>query len=104
MGFNTSVIVMNDALHYIEKDPDFGKNLVQAITNLNCLGPHSIELHVPAGNYVNAASVVETHHADMTSVVAFGGNYGTSLGMICGYSHHKRERQIEILKEIADQF
>jgi len=31
MGYNTTVVVMNDALGSIEKDPEFGKNLVRAV-------------------------------------------------------------------------
>ena len=33
MGYNAAVEVNVDALHQIEKDPEFGKNLVAAIKN-----------------------------------------------------------------------
>ena len=104
MGYNTSVIVLNDALHDIENDPEFGKNLAQTIRRAALPDLHRSQLDVRAGCHCNAASVIETHHADQTSLVAFGGNYGNCLGMAWGSSHHEKEKQLEILRQIADQF
>jgi hypothetical protein len=72
MGFNTTVVILNDALDAIENDPDFGKNLVAAINKVLHGGP----VDVSAGCHYNAATVIETHHADYNVIVSVGGNYG----------------------------
>jgi hypothetical protein len=48
--------------------------------------------------------ILETHHADWTTLIAVGGNYGSLLGTAPCYKHHKKEDKIEILKQIVDQF
>lgn len=68
MGLNTTVVILNDALHDIRRDPKFGENLFFAIING--------DKHVPAGGHGNAAYVVETHHADHEVLVRVGGNLG----------------------------
>jgi hypothetical protein len=73
MGYNCTVVVLHDALGQIEKDPDFGRNLVRAISSQ--YGPHPIR-NVPAGNHGNAAYVVESHHAGHDVLVSVGGNMG----------------------------
>jgi hypothetical protein len=86
MGYNTTVVIMNDAMDEIEKDPEFGANLVKAVKRrLSNKGP----LSVHAGSHSNAATVIEVHHADMTKLVAVGGNYGQDLGFVgpCGQAH-----------------
>lgn len=95
MGYNTTVVVINDALHDIENDPEFGKKLVSAIQYLQIRkGP----IDVSAGSHVNAAHVVETHHADQTSVVAVGGNLGRVIALVYGW---KFENSEDIFKELA---
>lgn len=97
MGYNTSVIVINDALTDIENDPFFGKKLVAAIRarSLNLDGQ---PIDVPASNHCNAASVVETHHADLTSVVMFGGNTAKVLGTAYGYRFQDPVEALRILQ------
>ena len=63
MGFNSTVVVMNDALHDIEGDKDFEANLAAILQ----VGGRGGEVDVRAGSYCNAATVIETHHADSTS-------------------------------------
>ena len=99
MGMNTTVIIMNDALGEIEKDPDFGKNLARAI---KCWG--SLPLDVPAGHHCNAATVVEQHHCSFTVIVAVGGNYATVLGSVVGDDHNKPEKQNQMLKSIMKKY
>jgi hypothetical protein len=99
MGFNTTVIVLNDALDQIEKDPNFGKNLSRAIMSLPIKGG-SVDVH--AGNHCNAAAVIESHHADYSALVLVGGNYGSVVGKSFGWSHHEKEAQLCMLKNILD--
>jgi len=97
MGMNTTVVVLNDALHQIENDPEFGKNLAQAIRG-NGYGDGSVR----GGNHINAAQVVETHHADANVVVVVGGNHGELLRG--GYGHYRmspEETAVQVLKDLG---
>ena len=74
MGWNTCVVVLNDALDQIEKDPEFGKKLAAAIRRQPLAG--RVVVDVPAGNHGNAAIVVRQAHADNYFYVKVGGNHG----------------------------
>lgn len=100
MGYNTTVIVLNDALDQIAKDPEFGKKLADAITRVT--GPRSEPVDVSAGNHCNAATVIETHHADNSALVLIGGNYGSVVGQTHGWKHHEKDDQLAMLKRVLD--
>src|SRR6516164_10009149 len=74
VGFNTTMIVLNDALHAIENDKDFGKKVAQAIRDLNLRPDDGRGIDISSGNNANAATVVEQHHADYSVLCAVGGN------------------------------
>ncbi len=95
MGFNTTVVVMNDALHQIEEDKEFGRKLAQAALLTYNRGRQDVS----AGNHVNAATVIESHHADGIHLIAVGGNYGQDLGYVGGY----RSTPEDMLRSLADQ-
>ena len=108
MGFNSSVIVLNDALYEIGKDKDFGKKLETAILEVDygrSRGNNGKE--ISSGNCFGAATVIETHHADQLSVVSFGGNCGNVLTKpsVWGYSLNTGtpDDNVAILKAVADQ-
>lgn len=94
MGFNTTVVIMNDALGEIAKDPNFGKNLAAAVSEC---GGRNHRVDVCAGNHGNAAHVVESHHADSTCIVTVGGNLGIKQLESFGWNHHEQEGQLELL-------
>lgn len=73
MGHNATVVVMTDALEAIKDDPLFGKKLADAISKS---GAYNTYVDVSAGNHVNAATVVEVHHADMKRIIVVGHNWG----------------------------
>ncbi len=99
MGFNTTVLVSNDASHDIENDPEFGKNLVHAMRRLDYEGGSG---GVPAGGHCNAATVIETHHADGNVLVAVGGNRGQRLeGGYASCNLSAEETAITILKQLG---
>lgn len=100
MGYNTTVVIMNDALDQIEKDPQFGKNLSRAIQHLTVTNGQPVDVY--AGNHCNAATAIESHHADGTVVVAVGQNYAEVLNhyMIYPYGDDKK---LAILKKLADE-
>lgn len=105
MGYNTSVIVLNDALDAIARDPDFGKKLSYAVMAAASPPTHRsrIDLDVSASNHCNAASVIETHHADQTSLVSFGGNMGHVHLISWGWLHHQEAKQVEMFKDWANK-
>lgn len=73
MGLNTTVVVFNDAINEIERDPNFGKNLAAAIRSI---GFNTDPISVSAMNHGSAALVIECHHADYDVYVKVGGNSG----------------------------
>lgn len=76
MGFNTTVVVMNDALSAIEQDQDFGKRLASAIREVLRGQPVDVSAHGHRVLHCNAATVIETHHADHMVLVQVGMNSG----------------------------
>ena len=105
MGYNTSMIVLNDALGCIEKDDEFGKHVSQAISQL---GTPTRErgIGISSKGHCNAATVLETHHADQLSVVSFGGNCGQVLSngiWSWKLNDGKEKSKVEILKRLADE-
>lgn len=78
MGFNSTLIVLNDALHTIEKDEEFGKNVAQAIHEQ--YGRRKEYVDIASNGHMNAASVLGSHHADEKHLFAIGGNTGWDFG------------------------
>lgn len=77
MGYNSTVVILNDALHVIETDPEFGKRLADAVKRAVMGKPVGVAAHSASGGiYCNAATVIETHHADYDVLVRVGGNRG----------------------------
>ena len=74
MGFNTTVVVLNDALGEIAEDAQFGERLAAAIRQVQRGKPVNVAAHGKHGIHCNAALVVETHHADQDVLVRIGGN------------------------------
>lgn len=102
MGWNSTVVVMNDALDAIRDDPEFGKKLYHAICEKSMFPERSKLIDVPALNHVNAATVIEQHHADYTAIIAVGGNYGSVLHTTYGWSHHTTEFLERVAKELRE--
>jgi hypothetical protein len=100
MGWNSTLVVLNDALHQIKEDKSFGEKVYNAVGKLSLLPNCSGLVDISAGNHVNAAHAVETHHADRTALVAVGQNYGRSLGIFFPYGEEDDE-SVRVLKELA---
>jgi hypothetical protein len=97
MGFNTTVVILNDALHEIANDPSFGKQLANACMKVQ-LGSQNIS----AGMFYRAATAIETHHADVSSLILVGGNCATVVHeYACGWEHDTEEAQLHALKAFA---
>lgn len=76
MGFNTTIVVLNDALSEIETDAQFGRRLAEAIRNVRPGRLNYVPAHGRHGIHGNAAVVVETHHSSVDVTVVVGGNLG----------------------------
>lgn len=94
MGYNTTVVILNDALNEISKDKKFGEKIHDAVIRVH----HGDSIAISSGGHCNAATVIETHHADGINLIAVGGNYGRDLGYMGNY----RSKPIDLLKSLAD--
>lgn len=95
MGYNTTLVILNDALHEIENDKEFGMKVAQAARRVSGYG-HSLD--IDSGNHCNAATVVETHHADQIKLIAVGGNCGEDLGYVGNWNANKEQ----MLRSLAE--
>lgn len=97
MGYNTTIVVMNDALGQIAQDSKFGEKVASAVTK----AISGKRIDIEAGNHCNAAHVVETHHADETVIITVGGNLGIKQHHAHGWHHNEVDTQRELCKAWA---
>lgn len=71
MGFNTTLLILNDHLHCIEDDHDFGKKVADAVRAFRPGKQNDV---------CNGATLIETHHADSSVVLVMSGNTGAVVG------------------------
>ena len=73
MGYNSTILVLNDRLHEIEGDPEFGKKVANAI--------RSHHVRNDRQPYITGqTTVIDVQHADTMQVIAVGGNTGRVIG------------------------
>lgn len=102
MGFNTTILVLNDALDVLENDTEAGKKIVAGIRAMSS-GDHE-PITVPIGYHCNPVLIIETHHADLTSIVSVGGNYAHQEALVLGYRFKdKLDRLKAISREIRNE-
>lgn len=97
MGFNSTVLVLNDRLGEIERNPEeFVKEMLNTICRIGCSDR-------TGDFYPGQSTVMSCAHADTVTVLAVGGNCSTVLGRVYnGGVHHTEEAQVEILRVLAD--
>ena len=104
MGFNTTLILMNDALEQIRDDKNLGRKLADAVLKVS-LGK---AVDVNAGNHCNAITVLESHHADQYNMVAVGGNYAIDFGhvypqyRVSEFNDNGDVQKLAIIRAMAD--
>ena len=104
MGYNTTVIIMNDAIGQLA-DPVKGAAFAQELLRASTTPLRSGEAErVPLGNYYNGAYVLSCKHADNITLLAVGGNFGTEIGSLydAGFKHTK-EAALEAAATILRQ-
>jgi hypothetical protein len=91
MGNQTTVIIRNDAIGDIRRNPEeFVKTLAEMIEH-GRTGDFAVFSHG------NPAQVIETHHADYTVIVAAGGNTARVIGHV--YKWHWPDK-IAMVKDV----
>lgn len=74
MGFNSTLMVLNDRLGDIAKDTELGRKIADAI-NMRTIEDGPVEVSP-------GLTVIETHHADAYVATAIGGNRSVHLGSV----------------------
>ena len=98
MGYNSILLVLNDALDYIEVDPEIGHKIKRKILEHYATKKNlDIAASGSHGTHCNAMSVLANQHADVGQLVFVGGNTGRSLP---GYFTYAMEDE-QILRELA---
>jgi hypothetical protein len=101
MGFQSTIMILNDAMEEIDKDPKgWWQKTKSLITRHN--GTKSPEEY-GFGTHGNGFTLVDVHHADNTSVIAVGGNHASLLTRLSKHPHHDEKGQIELLKALAKE-
>jgi hypothetical protein len=94
--------VLNDALHLIKNDPEFGKKIYHATNGVHRGKP----IDITVSDFANAATVIETHHADEQKMIIVGGNTAHDLGYAAFWTVDLRtpEGVRKALAEVADRY
>lgn len=88
MGYNTTVVILNDALEDIANDPFFGKKLRDAVLKVGApCDNQPVEISC---NGKDAARVIETHHANVEVLVSVGSNTGIVVDFVWGSGVRRR--------------
>ena len=79
MGFNTTIVIYNDALNSIKNDKNFGATLYDAIME-NYQTNQNETFFTSFGNgSQTAGQVIEQHHSSGNVLIEVGGNTGTII-------------------------
>ena len=99
MGYQTTLVIKNDALNDIDTDPKgWWDKTSQIIQGFFGAKPRDYG----HGTHSNGFTVASVAHADVTTVIAVGQNHSTVLGQYSRQDHHTPEKQVELLKKLAD--
>lgn len=98
MGYNTTLILCNDAFGDIKEDKDFGNKVVQAAGNH--LGDKTSLIN-SLGNY---GKVISMNHADNINVIIAGGNTGQLIHSVDDrYFDYSKQSAINLLINILEE-
>lgn len=92
MGWISTIVVLNDYLHEIGREPRFGKMVEDAVLSLSIKQPQDI------GHY---ATAIETHHNDGIIPVLVGHGKGSALDVAVAW--HSEDPELDLLKRLAEK-
>lgn len=95
MGFNTTILVLNDQLERIKNDPEFGRKLYEAILKAQGTRGEAI----PVGEH--GAWVVESHHADQIVPILVGGNKAIVISDVWANARFLKAPEDEVFQGLA---
>ena len=107
MGLNSTVVIMNDSLHAIKDDDNFGEKVYYAVQNLYSSSSKRKDNYISSAGHVNAALVVETHHSSAFRLVLVGGNSGLGLDVLLSFEEvrdvngNTNELEMKVLQALA---
>jgi hypothetical protein len=100
VGFNTTIVICNDAMHEIAKDPHFGQKVSDAASqHISAQGPQY---------FAYSSKIVAQHHADGVSINLVGGNTGKCIGTSRrgdgSWARGNEQEIVRILREVAADY
>lgn len=99
MGFNSTVLVLNDRLGEIEREPE--KFVREMLSGIQRSGYPDEQVDF----YPGQSTVMSCAHADQVTILAVGGNCATVMGRFHnGGHHHSDDDQVTLLRQLADKY
>lgn len=99
MGYNTTVVILSDGLNDIEKDPEFGRELVDAI-RVQAITGQSESLSSGAGN---VGRVISSYHSSNDALILTGHNTGKVISNFVKVPDEAWKDEDLLTLEMADQ-
>lgn len=100
MGFNTTIVLMNDCLSDIKKDSELGSKIHRAVLDSYS---EAKPVDVAAMGSVNAMTVIESHHSSGMIPILIGGNCGIPMNDIYIPCPFDDKSELFLLKQLADK-
>lgn len=94
MGFNTTLVLMNDRLEDIRKDPEFGRALADAVEEF----PLSDVRPYPTGHGIY---IIERHDSSLASVVVSHNHSGECIAVLDSPKDVKQNVMRALAKELG---
>lgn len=103
MGYNSTIVLMNDHLHRIAEEPNFGEIVSSAVLSHSCGLRSDAIIRIGGGTQV-VGHVAAVDHADITSVIAVGGYQSTTLTQLYnGGVHSSDDEKLVLLRQLAKE-
>jgi hypothetical protein len=104
MGYNSTLFILNDVMDEIDKDPAGWWAKAKASLMKAYFHEDYREREFGHGRAGNGFAAISNEHADMTVLIAVGGNHATVLHRVSnGGRHHTDEDQLALAKAWAER-
>jgi hypothetical protein len=99
MGYNTTILILNDTMHEIDDDPKawWEETRENIYRRLSQDGPF------PRWGGRGGTKVISNEHANYTNIIAVGGNTATILHLSLNSRHHEPQDKERIVREMASE-